>query len=105
MPSGAGDFDAWVLRAVLNPRVPLFREARYLLAEEAEIRDRARLHAVLGAMAVGRNTPGGIADHIGRKSPDIGHPLSILLDSQLISHEAEAFPERGVEPSTRSASH
>jgi hypothetical protein len=29
-----------VLRTVLNSQVPLFREARYLLAEETEIRDK-----------------------------------------------------------------
>jgi uncharacterized protein len=90
-PSGLGDFDAWVLRTVLNSQVPLFREARYLLAEETEIRDPALYHAVLGAIAAGRNTRGGIADHIGRKSPDIGHPLSVLEDARLIAHEADPF--------------
>lgn len=90
-PSDAADFDAWVLRTVLNPQVPLFREARYLLAEETEIRDPALYHAVLGAIAAGRNTRGGIADHIGRKSPDIGHPLSVLEDARLIAHEADPF--------------
>ncbi|MGH3246564.1 MAG: AAA family ATPase, partial [Trebonia sp.] len=90
-PSGVGDFDAWVLRTVLNSQVPLFREARYLLAEETEIRDPALYHAVLGAIAAGRSTRGGIADHIGRKSPDIGHPLSVLEDAQLISHEPDPF--------------
>jgi hypothetical protein len=38
-PANRADFDAWVLRTVLNPQSPLFREARYLLAEETEIRD------------------------------------------------------------------
>ncbi|MBO0803327.1 MAG: ATP-binding protein [Nocardiopsaceae bacterium] len=90
-PAGPDDFDAWVLRSVLNPQVPLFREARYLLAEEAEIRDPALYHAVLGAIAAGRNTRGGIADHIGRKSPDIGHPLSVLEDARLISRETDPF--------------
>lgn len=90
-PSGPDDFDSWVLRTVLNSQVPLFREARYLLAEETEIRDPALYHAVLGAIAVGRNTRGGIADQIGRKSPDIGHPLSVLEDVRLISHEADPF--------------
>jgi AAA+ ATPase superfamily predicted ATPase len=90
-PSGLDDFDSWVLRTVLNSQVPLFREARYLLAEETEIRDPALYHAVLGAIAAGRNTRGGIADHIGRKSPDISHPLSVLEDSQLISHEGDPF--------------
>jgi AAA+ ATPase superfamily predicted ATPase len=90
-PSGLDDFDSWVLRTVLNSQVPLFREARYLLAEETDIRDPALYHAVLGAIAAGRTTRGGIADHIGRKSPDIGHPLSVLEDARLISHEPDPF--------------
>src|SRR2546430_10365681 len=36
-PANLADFDAWVIRTVLNPQTPLFREARYLLAEETEI--------------------------------------------------------------------
>ena len=34
-------------------------------------------HAVLGAIASGNATRGGIASHIGRKSTDIGHPLAV----------------------------
>ncbi|WP_223167065.1 AAA family ATPase [Nonomuraea sp. SYSU D8015] len=90
-PASMKDFDAWVLRTVLNRQVPLFREARYLLAEEADIRDMALYHAVLGAIAAGNATRGGIANHIGRKSPDIGHPLAVLEDSHLIAREADAF--------------
>jgi hypothetical protein len=96
-PASRADFDAWVLRTVLNPQVPLFREARYLLAEETEIRDVALYHAVLGAIAGGNATRGGIANHIGRKSTDIGHPLAVLEDSQLITREADPFTKgRGV---------
>jgi AAA+ ATPase superfamily predicted ATPase len=90
-PTSLADFDAWVLRTVLNPQLPLFREARYLLAEEAEIRDTAIYHAVLGAIASGNATRGGIASHIGRKSTDIGHPLTVLEDSQLITRETDPF--------------
>ena len=90
-PSSLADFDAWVLRTVLNPQLPLFREARYLLAEEMDIRDTAIYHAVLGAIASGNSTRGGIANHIGRKSPDIGHPLAVLEDSQLITRETDPF--------------
>ncbi len=90
-PSSLADFDSWVLRTVLNPQVPLFREARYLLAEETEIRDVALYHAVLGAIATGNATRGGIAAAIGRPSTDIGHPLSVLEDSQLIVRDADAF--------------
>jgi len=90
-PASLADFGPWVLRTVLNPQLPLFREARYLLAEEADIRDTAIYHAVLGAIASGNATRGGIASFIGRKSPDIGHPLAVLEDSQLIVREMDPF--------------
>lgn len=60
-------------------------------AEETEIRDAALYHSVLGAIASGNATRGGIASHIGRKSPDIGHPLSVLEDARLITREADPF--------------
>ena len=90
-PASLADFDAWVLRTVLNPQLPLFREARYLLADEADIRDTAMYHAVLGAIASRNATRGGIASYIGRKSTDIGHPLAVLEDSQLITRETDPF--------------
>lgn len=90
-PESLEDFDSWVLRTVLNPQVPLFREARYLLAEETEIRDVALYHAVLGAIAGGHTTRGGIANTIGRSSTDIGHPLSVLEDAQLVIREGDPF--------------
>ncbi|HEV7758946.1 MAG TPA: hypothetical protein VGO78_08150 [Acidimicrobiales bacterium] len=74
---------------MLDPQGPLFREARYLLAEETDIGDIAGCHAVLGAIATGNNTRGGIAGHVGRKSRDIGHPLSVPQDTQLITGEID----------------
>ena len=65
-PADLADFDAWVIRTVLNPQTPLFREARYLLAEETEIRDASLYHSVLAAVAEGNATSGGIASYIGR---------------------------------------
>lgn len=90
-PSGPGDFDAWVLRTVLNPQNPLFREARYLMAEETEIREPALYHSVLGAIASGNRTNGGIASYIGRKSADLTHPLNVLEDCALITKEPDLF--------------
>jgi len=90
-PDGLADFDAWVLRTVLNPQSPLFREARYLLAEETEIRDPGLYHSVLGAIASGNHTNGGIASFVGRKSADLTHPLTVLEDSALIAKEADLF--------------
>ncbi|MGN2640658.1 ATP-binding protein [Nocardia takedensis] len=91
VPTSLDDFDAWVSRTVLSPLSPLFREARYLLAEEAEIRDTALYHSVLAAVAQGNNTRGGIAGYIGRKAVDISHPLTVLEDCHLLVREQDVF--------------
>ncbi len=90
-PATIDDFDAWVIRTALNPQTPLFREARYLLAEESAIRDPALYHSVLAAIAGGNNTNGGIANFIGRKSDQITHPLNVLEDCALIAREPDMF--------------
>jgi len=91
VPVGLDDFDDWLCRTVLSPLSPLFREARYLLAEEADIRDTALYHSVLAAVAEGNSTRGGIAGYIGRKSVDISHPLNVLEDSHLLVREEDVF--------------
>jgi len=90
-PADATDFDPWVCRTVLNPSRPLFREARYILAEEPDLHDTALYHAVLAAIAEGNNTRGGIAGYLERKSTDLAHPLGVLHDAGLITHETDAF--------------
>ncbi|WP_322762393.1 ATP-binding protein [Frankia sp. Cr2] len=90
-PKSLADFDNWVLRTVLNPATPLFREARYLLEEDADVRDTALYHSVLAAVAGGNNTRGGIAGYIGRKAADIGHHLNVLADCGLLRREADLF--------------
>ncbi|HLJ99620.1 MAG TPA: ATP-binding protein [Streptosporangiaceae bacterium] len=90
-PSGPDDFTPWLLRTVLNPQTPLFREARYLLAEETDIREPALYHSVLAAIATGSTTNGAIASYIGRKSDDLTHPLNVLEDSGLIVREPDQF--------------
>jgi AAA+ ATPase superfamily predicted ATPase len=92
-PAGPGDFDGWIERTVLNPASPLFREARYLLADEPDLRDVGLYHSVLAAIAVGNNTRGGIASYIGRKSGDLAHPLNVLQDCGLVVREADAFKD------------
>jgi AAA+ ATPase superfamily predicted ATPase len=91
VPAGPADFDDWVIRSVLNAEVPLFREARYLLAEEMEIRDPSLYHSVLAAVADGNTTSGGIAGYVGRKSNEIAHPLRVLEDSHLLVKERDLF--------------
>jgi uncharacterized protein len=90
-PADLADFDDWVTRAVLNPDRPLMREARYLLAEETDIRDPALYHSVLAAIATGNARWGAIASYIGRKSTDIAHPLNVLEDCGLIIKDEDAF--------------
>lgn len=94
VPASRDDFDAWVIRTALNPAIPLFREARYLLAEETEIREPALYNSVLGAIAAGNATRGGIANYVGRKSSELVHPLNVLEDSGLITREADPFHAR-----------
>ncbi|MGN9785559.1 ATP-binding protein [Nonomuraea sp. ZG12] len=92
-PAGPEDFDAWVLRTVLSPTSPLFREARYLLADEPDLRDTALYHSVLAAIASGNTTRGGIASFMGRKSGDLTHPLTVLEDCGLVSREPDVFKD------------
>jgi uncharacterized protein len=93
-PRGPEDFDAWVIRTVLNPETPLFREGRYLLAEEPDMRDTALYHSVLAAVADGKTTRGAIAAYVGRKDADIGHPINVLEDAGLIIREPDLLRDR-----------
>ncbi|HWS34333.1 MAG TPA: ATP-binding protein, partial [Actinoplanes sp.] len=90
-PAGPEDFDPWVVRTVLSPGSPLFREARYLLADEPDLRDAGLYHSVLAAIAAGNSQRGGIASYLGRKSGDLAHPLTVLEDCGLIFKEPDAF--------------
>lgn len=93
-PASMDDFGPWVVRNVLNPGRPLFREARFLLAEEPDLRDTALYHGVLSAIATGNHTRGGIASYLARKSTDLGHALTILSDAGMIVREVDAFHAR-----------
>lgn len=90
-PADRDDFDAWVIRTVLNRQTALFREARYLLVEETEIRDPSLYHSVLSAVAEGNATSGGIANYVGRKANEVAHPLRVLEDSGLLIKDPDVF--------------
>jgi len=90
-PESLERFDDWLFRTVLSPASPLFREARYLLEEETEVRGSALYHSVLAAVANGNGTRGGIANYIGRKATDIGHHLLVLEDSGLLRRQQDVF--------------
>jgi AAA+ ATPase superfamily predicted ATPase len=91
VPAGLDDFDAWVCRTALSPRSPLYREARYLLADESDLRDRALYHSVLAALASGNATAGRIAGCLERPTSDITHPLTVLQGCGLVRRETDAF--------------
>lgn len=90
-PADLADFDSWVSRAIVSPGSPLFLEARYMLAEEPDLRDGALYHSVLAAIAEGNTGRGGIAGHVGRKSNELARPLTVLEDSELVLREQDAF--------------
>ncbi|MFE3545997.1 ATP-binding protein [Nocardia sp. NPDC059177] len=90
-PANWDDFDDWVTRTVLNPETPLFREPRYLLAEEPDLRDRGLYLSVLAAIATGNSTRGGVATYLERKATDIAHPITVLEDVGLLHRDADAF--------------
>jgi uncharacterized protein len=90
-PRSVDEFDDWLLRTVLDPGTPLFREARYLLEEESGIRDTALYHSTLAAVAEGHQTRGSIATYIGRKAADIGHHLNVLEDCGLLRRDPDLF--------------
>lgn len=92
-PAIPDDFDPWVLRTVLSPTSPLFREARYLLADESDLHDTALYHSVLAAIAAGNASRGGIATYLGRKSGDLAHPLTVLEDCGLVVREPDVFKD------------
>lgn len=90
-PASLDDFDDWVVRTVLNPESPLFREPRYLLAEESDLRDPALYHSVLAAVAEGNSTRSGMANYLERKAADIAHPITVLEDAGLLHRDVDVF--------------
>ncbi|GAB4000950.1 ATP-binding protein [Glycomyces albus] len=90
-PRSLAEFDDWVVAHVLDNQSALYREARYLITTEGRIRDTSLYHSVLGAIASGRHTRGGIAEYCGRQASDLTHALSVLEDCDLIRVEPDAF--------------
>jgi AAA+ ATPase superfamily predicted ATPase len=94
LPRGLDDFDAWVVRTVLNRNSPLFREARYLLAEEPDLRDPGMYSSVLAAVATGSVTRAAIANAVGRSADELGHPLTVLADAGFLVKADDLLRDR-----------
>ncbi|MFF4667539.1 ATP-binding protein [Streptomyces sp. NPDC001282] len=91
VPAGLDDFDAWVCRTVLNPRMPLFHEARHLLDEETGPRGRVICHSVLTALAMGCTTHGGAAAYLGQQLADTSRALALLRDHGLLHSQPDGL--------------
>ncbi|WP_306318240.1 MULTISPECIES: ATP-binding protein [unclassified Streptomyces] len=90
-PDSPADFEPWLMRTVMNPNNALFREARYLLAEEPDMRERSLYAAVVTAIASGNHTRGGITNYVGRSATDLTHVLKVLQGCGLVRAEPDAF--------------
>jgi hypothetical protein len=60
-PDSVAEFDDWVIRRLLNPASPMFREGNALLSEEPELGDASLYHAVLAAICAGAHKRSDIA--------------------------------------------
>jgi len=94
VPSSRRSFDAWVARAILDPASPLFREGRYLMAEEPGLADRALYHSILTAIAEGQTRPGQIASVLHRPQTALAHPLNVLEDIRIVERQPDALRQR-----------
>ncbi|WP_254667785.1 AAA family ATPase [Streptomyces griseus] len=90
-PQTADDFDPWICRNVLTPRLPLFWKATHLLDGVTDTWDLAACHSTVAAVASGRTMPGEIADWLDRPATDVPHILAHLTERGLISGEPDAF--------------
>lgn len=87
LPSSMADFDRWVARRVLSPAAPLSREVELLLTEDpttAQARKINLYHATLAAVALGRRTPGRIADYVKVSGPRLDPILQSLVGAQFV---------------------
>ncbi|MCI0687030.1 MAG: hypothetical protein L0Y54_07320 [Sporichthyaceae bacterium] len=91
VPLDLDDFDGWVVRTALNPATPLMREARYLLADELDVRELALYHSVLAAVTEGHTTWSSIATYVGRRPTDIARPISVLEGCGLLARDPDLF--------------
>ncbi|HEX6471297.1 MAG TPA: ATP-binding protein, partial [Streptosporangiaceae bacterium] len=93
-PRDGRDFDAWVIRRLLNPAGAMFREGNVLLHEQAEVGDPTLYYSVLAAISRGAHRRGEIAAALGRKDSAITYPLVMLEHTLLIERLEDALRDR-----------
>jgi uncharacterized protein len=90
LPTSRADVDRWIVDRVLSPAATLQREATTLLAEDPSLSGKNNLlhHAILGAIANGSVTAGGIANKVGRQVSNIDLVLRRLIEAGfIVRHE------------------
>jgi uncharacterized protein len=93
-PADARDFDAWVVRRLLNPASAMFREGNILLYEQPEVGDPTLYYSVLAAISRGAHRRGEIAAALERKDSALTYPLVMLEHTLLIERLEDALRER-----------
>lgn len=90
-PASVADIDRWVVDNLLNPSSAFFREGQILLEEESAISDDALYWSVLTAIASGKTRRGQIASTVGKPDTALGHPLTVLTSTQLVTKHDDAL--------------
>ena len=93
-PTSVRTFDRWVVESIVNPAAALYREDRYLLAEDGRIADRAVYASVLRTIAGGDHRPSRIADRVGRAQTSLSHVFGVLVDAGLVTNTAGVLSGR-----------
>lgn len=93
-PGSRHDFDAWVVRRLLNPASAMFREGSLLLREEPSIADPTSYSAVLSALSSGHLRRSEIAADLARPATALAHPLAGLEGIGLVERLDDALRGR-----------
>ncbi|MFN8518152.1 MAG: ATP-binding protein [Chloroflexota bacterium] len=88
-PATGADFPEWLATGILDPSHALFREAEYLLAEDPALADRALYQTIVGAVARGTSTRGGLANEMGRPSTALEYPLAQLERARMLVRDED----------------
>ncbi len=96
LPRTRPDFDRWVTERVLSPAATLHREATTLLAEDPSVGGRNALlhHSILGAIANGSVTAGGISGRVGRPVSNVDPVLRRLIEAGFIVRQNDPIRKK-----------
>ena len=104
-PRSSSDFDASVIRTVLNPQTHAVPGSSLPSRRGDRDRDPSLYHSVLATVAEGNTTTGG-SPAISAGNPDeVARPLRVLKDSRLLIKEPDLFRSDGAKVVSLSPAH